>query len=1276
MAENARPQGRRPAIQDQPSKPCFNFQRQGNCKFGDRCKFSHGIPGTHRGELPQRGRLPTPSSDKANIPGKRGEGKLREWKRLLVQGSLPARPSSEAVARFFQLGLELMDGDLGATQEAVKLLATEPGLSLIREMSDKHVQAAMVDGPSAKCWTFEVKPLFQVMTHPRVVDSAVLEQEVAAIFNFLLGVGGSRMTRVLGYTAQLVESWTTEPEASASRIEAIELSLAVLSKIMDCNTSSIVSRSVSDLFDSFAAFLDQESLPREDYSRLQASMYLEYIRLRLEVGGHIPALQNQTQVPIARESFVLQRDLPGHLSAEGPRHDNDHALITDIKILPTNEEIMSSRGEYLPTSDPSQWHFEGIRGRLDREFRLLREDTVGQLRDTVRETLELMRNPNHGPQRLSKLSVRTNTYDNATLVNLKLDRIGGLEILVRCHQPSMVHKMTDKKRKDWWMQSKRLQTGALVCILNAESSALFFTVSDSTMRERGDKKARRTGDQDMSSTPDTTPQCFTLSCNKTYLYVTLQLVDAGRHEIGKVLQWYGNKTSSLPQFLVEFPGILLASFKHTLEALKQMYEKPIIPFSNLLAPSGSDHPAASVDPPMYARKAGFTFDLKCLTNDETQLVMSPQRPLDAKQLATRSTLDSTQAAALINTLSRELSLIQGPPGTGKSYTGEKIIKVLLANKERAKIGPILCVCYTNHALDQLLEHLLDDGTEHIIRIGSRSKSERLQDLNLRTVVRGLDRTKSEKSGIFQVEEAIRNAVRDANASLEQLSASGSWRSVKQFLAAKHPSQHNELFGDGKDGWQVVNHSPENIVARWLAAAPPSQVPDRPLEALTQAQLSTMNAKERRRVHGHWLKKIRDPIILELQSSHRDYSRAIERRDRVRGDIDLRCLQQANVVGITTTGLARNLNLLRKLRSKVMLCEEAGEVLEAHLLTALLPSVEHAILIGDHLQLRPQVQNYELQSTNPRGQQYSLDMSLFERLVRPLRETDLRLPFCVLETQRRMHPSIAELIRATLYPNLEDADKVMQYPKVMGMKQRLFWLHHEYLETAATSNDPVNTSHTNTFEVDMTIALVSHLVRQGEYAPGDIAVLTPYLAQLQLLRRIMETMFEICVNERDLKELETLENHSVETALAARPPVSKATLLKTIRAATVDNFQGEEAKVIVVSLVRSNPDNRCGFLGTPNRINVLLSRAQHGMYIIGNSNTCKHVPMWSQVIDILRAKGQMGTSLELQCPRHPETPLAVSKPDHFLQFSPESGCILPCEKRLQVSRGLPSAHTWL
>lgn len=70
-----------------------------------------------------------------------------------------------------------------------------------------------------------------------------------------------------------------------------------------------------------------------------------------------------------------------------------------------------------------------------------------------------------------------------------------------------------------------------------------------------------------------------------------------------------------------------------------------------------------------------------------------------------------------------------------------------------------------------------------------------------------------------------------------------------------------------------------------------------------------------------------------------------------------------------------------------------------------------------------------------------------------------------------------------------------------------------------------------------------------------------------------------------------------------------------------------------------------------------------MYIIGNTETSSHVPMWGQVLDILGKDGNVGTHLELCCPRHPETPLQVTSPDDFSSVSPEAGCDLLCGNRL-------------
>jgi len=105
----------------------------------------------------------------------------------------------------------------------------------------------------------------------------------------------------------------------------------------------------------------------------------------------------------------------------------------------------------------------------------------------------------------------------------------------------------------------------------------------------------------------------------------------------------------------------------------------------------------------------------------------------------------------------------------------------------------------------------------------------------------------------------------------------------------------------------------------------------------------------------------------------------------------------------------------------MLIEEAGQVLEAHVLGSLVPSVEHLIMIGDPLQLRPTLNNFceycisgvhqgpygfpALSMDNRRGRElYRFDMSLMERL------STSGLAMSQIDVQRRMRPTISDLIR--------------------------------------------------------------------------------------------------------------------------------------------------------------------------------------------------------------------------------------------------------------------------
>ncbi len=87
------------------------------------------------------------------------------------------------------------------------------------------------------------------------------------------------------------------------------------------------------------------------------------------------------------------------------------------------------------------------------------------------------------------------------------------------------------------------------------------------------------------------------------------------------------------------------------------------------------------------------------------------------------------------------------------FTGLRIAEVILRNPQlrtgrnetpflflSGYKGPLLCICYTNHALDQFLEGILKIMDTHdmdpkIVRVGGRSKSETLKEFNLRDIAR-------------------------------------------------------------------------------------------------------------------------------------------------------------------------------------------------------------------------------------------------------------------------------------------------------------------------------------------------------------------------------------------------------------------------------------------------------------------------------------------------------------------------------------------------------------
>ncbi len=233
-----------------------------------------------------------------------------------------------------------------------------------------------------------------------------------------------------------------------------------------------------------------------------------------------------------------------------------------------------------------------------------------------------------------------------------------------------------------------------------------------------------------------------------------------------------------------------------------------------------------------------------------------------------------------------------------------------------------------------------------------------------------------------------------------------WSNVKDYLEGHDNGHFEQLFGRGVDehGFREVRGKNFNILHSWIHGAPKRIASTRPVPELLGVKLQDMSGSERLALHRYWVQQNTIELIRRFLHVLDSYRHIKDSLKKCHQELDLRCLLCAHIIGVTTTGLARNLDILRRVRAKVVVFEEAGEV---HTLTALLPSVDHAILIGDHEQLSPQINNYEFQYENPRGAKFSLDISLFERPVHP-QSGYPRLPYSSLEVQRRMYPSIGPI----------------------------------------------------------------------------------------------------------------------------------------------------------------------------------------------------------------------------------------------------------------------------
>ncbi|KAH0269538.1 P-loop containing nucleoside triphosphate hydrolase protein, partial [Aureobasidium melanogenum] len=667
-----------------------------------------------------------------------------------------------------------------------------------------------------------------------------------------------------------------------------------------------------------------------------------------------------------------------------------------------------------------------------------------------------------------------------------------------------------------------------------------------------------------------------------------------------------------------------------------------------------------------------------------QLEERPESNLqDIMKLKSAVVLDCSQAASLAVALKQRLSLVQGPPGTGKSFIGALAAKVLHDHTDEK----ILVVCHTNQALDQFTQDIRKVGVQdsQIVRLGGVERTDPanhnllLSSLRIdstyhssrdaRSFVKDLERQVLDESR--RLEDLYRDltSLNLLRGHLDELALKGDPRYSQAFEISLEPNGTTRITEDGTIG------SRHYLLQRWIEGKDPGVFP----EKKKYTDVWCLSLQQRKVLVSNWRGTISHkalPAFLEMAEHHDDL---LGQARNANGQVSEQIIRSKRIIACTTSGAAKYPQVLSEAPG-IIIVEEAGQVLESHIVTALNPTAKQLIMIGDHKQLRPFV-NYDL--SVEKGDGYDLNRSMFERLVLK------GYPHQVLAQQHRMRPEISGLVRQLTYPDLIDAPKTQNRPDLRGFSDNVIFVNHNHPEDTV-SEDPtvinVRTSKRNTYEAEMAFKTVKYLLQQN-YNASNIVVLTPYLGQLKKLQEVfgrgeVETVlsdFDIKNMEKnglieDVSEVKGASAESVEgtpsattgltkppasahisilpsaeletKAAVAQDPTSDEPLATTttsitmksfseaspqkpkIQISTIDNYQGQESDIVVASLVRSNPDHDIGFLSSPERLNVLLSRARNALILFGNTETLRSAhtgkETWTKLFSLLEEGGHMYT----------------------------------------------------
>jgi hypothetical protein len=446
-----------------------------------------------------------------------------------------------------------------------------------------------------------------------------------------------------------------------------------------------------------------------------------------------------------------------------------------------------------------------------------------------------------------------------------------------------------------------------------------------------------------------------------------------------------------------------------------------------------------------------------------------------------------------------------------------IAKILLDHTDET----ILVLTFTNHALDQYLIDLQNIGIapSSMVRLGGRfsastkalsiSEQPNTYKMNHQTY-QMIQEQKSESEAYF---DALFNKTMSFTTSqinhqslLEYLEFSDD---SEFFDAFQIPSSDDGTVYVGRNGKAITE---DYLLSRWLDGNHAGVF--RPSKEEEFPRMWAMGCDARIACRDRWVREIVEEQVSDIGNLARKYNECRARVEQLFNEKKSHILSQKRIIGCTTTGAAMYSEEIRKASPGVVIVEEAGEILETHILTAMTANTKQLVLIGDHKQLRPKISNYAL--TIEKGDGYNLNQSLFERLV------VAGVPHTTLNRQHRMRPEISTLIRSLTYPELEDAPTTHGRPHLRGFQDNVIFVSHHEAELNAKQladrgDNGANSSKENNYEVNMILKCLRYLGQQG-YGTDRMVILTPYLGQLYNLVRTLSKDNDPVLNDLDNFEL--------------------------------------------------------------------------------------------------------------------------------------------------------------